>query len=66
MLSYLTPQVELLMKDIGKHETHGLDTRAIKDYSKHLPEFIALKVLRVRNFSTPPCSELAKFRYTPL
>ena len=54
------------MKDIGKHETHGLDTRAIKDYSKHLPEFIALKVLRVRNFSTPPCSELANFRYTPL
>jgi len=49
--------VELLMKDITKHETQGLGPAAVKNYAKHLPQFIALKASRVRGFSTHPCRE---------
>ena len=42
----MVSQVELLVKDISKHETHGLAPAAIKNYAKHLPQFIALKVFR--------------------
>ena len=60
MLSYtyviiFNPQVELLAKDISRHETHGLSARSIKSYAEHLPQFNALKVFRVK-----------KIHYTPL
>ena len=45
------------MKDIAKHETQGMGPAAVKNYARHLPQFIALKESRVRNFSTPPCRE---------
>ena len=60
MLSYtyviiFNPQVELLAKDISRHETHGLSARSVKSYAEHLPQFNALKVFRVK-----------KIHYTPL
>ena len=62
MLSYtyviiVNPQVELLAKEISRHETHGLASLAIKNYAKHLPQYIALQVFRVRIIPYTPYSE---------